>query len=344
MRLAIHSSPRSYSDRWIKYCVAKKIDHKIVNAYGSTIMDDLNDCDGFLWHWQHNEPEALLFASKLIAAVEEMGLTVFPDTNTCWHYDDKVAQKYLLESIDAPLAPVWVFYDKSSALDWARSAEFPKVWKLRRGAGSSQVKLMRSLEDATKFINRAFGRGWVPVERATSDVAIRFKNTGSLRGAIDLIKRAPKGFLRLAWRRKLVAPERGYFYAQEFVPENKFDTRVTIIGDRAFGFRRMVRPDDFRASGSGRIDYDSSVVDQECVRIAFQVAQHLRTQSLAFDFVHTPDGTPLIVEISYAYLPGAIHSCSGHWDPDLNWVDGAIWPEDAMIDDLIALIQVNSGQ
>ncbi|MCB2211333.1 hypothetical protein KQI52_04400 [bacterium] len=344
MKLAIHNSPRSYSDRWIRWCCDHTVDFKIVDAYSISILADLHDCDGFLWHWQHNEAEPLLFATRLIKAVEEMGLLVFPDTATCWHYDDKVAQKYLLEAVDAPLAPVWVFYDKQAALRWVAEASWPKVWKLRRGAGSSQVKLIRSRAEAEKVIRRAFGRGWVPVERATSDVAIRFRGAGGLRGKIDLIKRAPRGLLKLAKRRKLVAPERGYFYAQEFIPRNEFDTRITVIGDRIFGFRRFVRPGDFRASGSGRIDYDASAVDLECVKIARDVAKRLRTQSCAFDFVHTPDGDPLIVEISYAYLASAIHNCAGHWNSELEWVEGPVWPEDAMIEDLVAAIERKTGR
>lgn len=31
------------------------------------------------------------------------------------------------------------------------------------------------------------------------------------------------------------------------------DTRVTVIGHCAFGYRRYNRPGDFRASGSGRL-------------------------------------------------------------------------------------------
>ena len=39
---------------------------------------------------------------------------------------------------------------------------------------------------------------------------------------------------------------RGYVYFQDFIPDNQFDTRVTVIGNRAFAFIRKVRPGDFR--------------------------------------------------------------------------------------------------
>ena len=68
---------------------------------------------------------------------------VFPNFNTAWHFDDKVGQKYLLEAIDAPLVPSYVFYSKEMALKWLEQTQFPKVFKLRGGAGSANVKLVQ---------------------------------------------------------------------------------------------------------------------------------------------------------------------------------------------------------
>ena len=39
-------------------------------------------------------------AKKLLAALEDAGKLVFPNHNTGWHFDDKVAQKYIFESLD----------------------------------------------------------------------------------------------------------------------------------------------------------------------------------------------------------------------------------------------------
>jgi hypothetical protein len=42
------------------------------------------------------------------------------------HFDDKIAQKYLLEAVEAPLAPSYVFFHKEDALGWISQATFPK--------------------------------------------------------------------------------------------------------------------------------------------------------------------------------------------------------------------------
>ncbi|MDZ7775701.1 MAG: hypothetical protein U5L09_08955 [Bacteroidales bacterium] len=93
-------------------------------------------------------------------SVQQSGKKAFPDFNTSWHFDDKVGQKYLLESIGAPIVPSYVFYSKKEALDWAHNTTFPKVFKLRGGAGSSNVKLIEKRKQAVKVINKAFGKGF----------------------------------------------------------------------------------------------------------------------------------------------------------------------------------------
>jgi hypothetical protein len=61
----------------------------------------------------------------------------------------------------------------------------------------------------------------------------------------------------------------------------------------------------------------------------------LGTQSLAFDFLRGSGGEYVIGEISYCYISGYIHECPGHWDEAMNWHEGHVWPEDAIIEDLL---------
>ena len=93
-----------------------------------------------------------------------------------------------------------------------------------------------------------------------------------------------------------------------------------MIGNRAFGFRRMVRPGDFRASGSGEIDYRMSKIPPAAVAKSFDISRKLSTQSLAFDFL--VDGEDLtIVEISYRFNVPLYYACEGYWDDSLQWYD-----------------------
>ena len=64
MRIGIHKRKGSFSENWIKYCEAHQIEYKIVNAYDSDIIQQLKDCDAFMWHHHHAIVSDLLFAKQ----------------------------------------------------------------------------------------------------------------------------------------------------------------------------------------------------------------------------------------------------------------------------------------
>src|SRR5690554_1574602 len=165
MKIAIHHRAGSFSDRWIAYCKKQKIPYKIVNAFDSNIIEQVRDCDVFMWHHHHAEFKDVLTAKRILFALEHASIRVFPDFKTAWHFDDKVAQKYLLEAICAPLVPSYIFYDKNEALEWAINTNYPKVFKLKGGAGAANVKLVKTEREVRKLINKAFGRGFAQFDR-----------------------------------------------------------------------------------------------------------------------------------------------------------------------------------
>lgn len=342
--LAIHHSPGSFSDRWLEVCEERGIDHCVVDCYSSDIISQLNGRTALLWHWSQMVPTDLLMARNVIESAQLLGLNVFPSAATCWHFDDKVAQKYLLEAAGAPLAPTTILYERQAALDWSQHASFPVVFKLRRGAGSSNVRLVRDKKDAERLIKRAFGRGFAPapgVLAAAGSRLERVRQKGHPRvpkgGIVVGTRRLSEDLRRVAGRHRATPAEQGYFYAQDFLPGNSFDTRVTVIGHRGFAFTRNVRKNDFRASGSGSIDYDQSRIDPRCLAIAFDVTRRIGSQSCAFDFAFDQAGCPLVLEISYCYQAKAVHDCGGYWDAQMGWHEGHIWPEDAILEDLLAV-------
>lgn len=158
--IGIHHRPGSYSERWLAKCQSEGIPHKVVDCLGSDVIQACRGLRGVLWHWPHHDPASLLVARQVVASLEMQGCRVFPGTASCWHYDDKVAQKYLLEAIDAPLIPTWVFTSAESCLSWIDQAKWPKVFKLRCGAGSRNVRLVRSQSEARVLCGQAFGRGF----------------------------------------------------------------------------------------------------------------------------------------------------------------------------------------
>lgn len=333
MTIGIQNIKGSFSDRWIAYCESKGIRYKLVNCYSNDIIEQLSDCEGLMWHFSQNSAKDFLFAKQLIFSLESSGKKVFPNLNTVWHFDDKLGQKYLLESIGAPLVPTWIFYEKDNALKWIEQTVFPKVFKLRSGAGSQNVILIKSRNHAIKIIRKAFGKG-IPVFDAFGSLKEEWRKYKlGKTNLFDIVE----GLVRL-----LIPPpyarakgrEKGYAYFQEFIPDNTFDIRIIVIGDKAFGIKRMVRKNDFRASGSGIIFYERQNFSDETVQLSFKMAERLNSQCVAFDFIY--EGNRIyVIEVSYGFIKEVYDPCVGYWDKQLNWHEGKFNPYGWMVEELI---------
>lgn len=332
--LAIHQSNAGFHPRWAAYCEAQGIPYKQVDCYANDLIVQLVGCQALLWHHSQGNPKDILAAKPILFALEQAGIPVFPDFRTNWHFDDKLGQKYLLEAIGAPLVPTYVFYDRKKALDWAAKTSFPKVWKLRGGAGSVNVQLVRNRAAAERRIRRAFGRGF-PLYDAWGSLRERWRKfRHGQAGAFEVFK----GLARLVHPPAyscIAGRERGYVYFQDFIPDNDSDTRVIVIAGKAFALKRMVRKGDFRASGSGDFRHDRAAFDERCIALAFDLSRRLGTQCLAYDFVFGKLGQPLVVEISYGFSPHGYDDCPGYWDEEMRWHEGKFDPYGWMIENLL---------
>lgn len=332
MKLAIHNTRESFSQRWMAYCDKKGIPYKVVDCYANNIVRQLDDCDVLLWHHQQGNPKDILFAKELLFALEQSGKKVFPDFRTNWHFDDKVGQKYLLEALGIEaFVPSWVFYSRTEALAWVKQASFPKVFKLRGGAGSQNVQLVKSRPQAARIVRRAFGRGFPLYDRWGSLKERWRKYRLGKAGILDVLK----GIVRLVLLppyAKIAGRERGYVYFQEYIPGNDSDTRIIVIDNKAFALKRMNRKDDFRASGSGDFRYAREEFDVRCVDLAFRLTEKLAAQCVAYDFVFDSRNDPRLVEISFGYAAKVYDPCEGYWDQNLEWHAGQFDPYGWMVD------------
>jgi glutathione synthase/RimK-type ligase-like ATP-grasp enzyme len=337
MKIAIHHSKGSFSQYWISYCEEKDIAYKIINCYDTDIIQQLTDCDALMWHYYHFSVKDTLFAKQLLNSLEMSGKIVYPDFRTNWHFDDKLGQKYLLESINAPLAPSYAFYSKESANQWADSALFPKVFKLRRGSSSRNVRLVRSRREAGQLIKKAFGKGFDQYN-AWAGLIERWRlyksGQGHLKEVFDGVGRLvyPIPYTRILGR------DRGYIYFQDFVPGNTHDIRINYVFNKCFGTRRGVRPGDFRASGSYIVDSDMSKIPEKALAIALKVASRLGLQTAAFDFVLRNE-EPVIVEVSYGFGYPKDQFELGYWDSDLTYHPGNFNPFGWIVDGVIETIR-----
>ncbi|KXX68572.1 hypothetical protein [Flammeovirga sp. SJP92] len=335
MKIAIHPRENSFSDSWTELCEEEGIDYTLVNCFDNNIISILKGYDVLLWHWHHTDSKAKLIADTLMYSVELMGLKVYPNYKTSLFFDDKIKQKYLFESIGVPSIVTNIFFDKQSSSNFLSKTSFPKVFKLKGGAGASNVRLINNISQAKEINNIMFDTGISLVSSHTSDAKAKFKKIKSFKDFIEKALRFPSVFLKKRKLNKSFNKEIGYTYFQDFLPNNTYDIRIIVISNIAFGIKRMNRKDDFRASGSGNIDYDISELDTSIVNKCFEIKNKLSLQSVAFDLLYNKDKVEF-VEMCHVWSRKAYYPCKGYWDSELKWHNNLDFkPENYILTELI---------
>ena len=289
----------------------------------------------FIMRFNQHDSDLQLARDILPVIEREHDVACYPNVATAWHYDDKVKQYHLLRSLGFPMAECWIFYDKRPAWEWIKKATYPVVFKLKGGAGSQNVLLVKNQRQAHRLVSRMFGKGIYP-ERFIENGSLRLKHFSLYRELHHIVGNLYR------WIKGLdTSPfwqiHKNYALFQKFLPGNNCDTRITVIGNRAFGFRRLVRKNDFRASGSGNIDYDVTKIDMRCVKTALDISKKMGFQSMAYDFLVNEKNEPEFCEVSYTYVSRAVYNCPGYWDTELNWHEDHCWPEHLHLIDALGL-------
>jgi glutathione synthase/RimK-type ligase-like ATP-grasp enzyme len=335
--LAIHIRKESFSDRWIEYCQSRKIDFIKVNIYDSGIISHLlkSNVKILLAHPTHDDYKTSLISKSILLAAEKAGIKVFPDTQSYWHFDDKLSEKYLFEALGIPHIPTNVFYSRDEALEWMLKATFPVVFKLRGGAGAQNVFLLRNKKEATYYINKMFSKGLNPQRSPLHDFKNKINNHNANRDWRAAFKRLPGTIRNIMSMNNEMHREKGYFMVQDFLPDNNYDIRSAIYGEKAFIFRRINRPGDFRASGSGVRNYEYHESFESLVDLTFKAARKIGTQAMSFDILFGRDKKPYINEISYTMPAQPIYENEGYWDSSLVFHPGPVWLEDIIIEHVL---------
>ena len=250
---------------------------------------------------------------------------VVPGCASLWHFDSKVAQSYLFAHSDIPSPETVASFDYDDARLCLDRAVFPIVAKQSHGASSANVRLIRDERRAQKWLDAVFFQ----------EMWDRHKVAHPNR--IARLATAPwhSWFWPKALERLVPSERHGVAYWQEFIPGNHADLRITVIGDRdAFGFWRRNRPGDFRASGSGLLDYETAI-PEGALRYCIALNRQFGFDSMAYDILFRGDEL-LVVEISYGYLDKAVFDAPGHFVLDnedcLAYREGHVMPQDLWVE------------
>ena len=134
MRVAIHKDSKAvvHSTSWVfpweEYCKENNVDYEIIDLLRCDVINELQRFDLLLWHFNQYNHVEMLEARSILYTAKKMGLKVFPDFDESWHFDDKVAEMYILQALGAPIPKSMVYYDEESVKNGIQSGQisFPR--------------------------------------------------------------------------------------------------------------------------------------------------------------------------------------------------------------------------
>ena len=179
-----------------------------------------------------------------------------------------------------------------------------------------------------------FGRG---VSAAPNILFKATSNSKSAKNWSTITKRMNRipDFISSYTMGKRLPREKDYCSFQEFIPNNGFDLKVYVIGDKISFLSRDVRKNDFRASGGGTIVYDKTRINDDILKSAFKFSDLLGFQCMGFDYVidkKTNEGK--IIEMCFGFNHEALLEMNGYWDRNLVWHNKPLNAPEEVLDKL----------
>ena len=326
----IFSHSTSWTPRFIEFCQLNGIPYEIVDCYNAEIISELHNYSALIWNYSNFVIADLMEARNILKIAENMGLVTFPYPEMNWHFDDKIAEMYAFQANEIPIPFSWVFYDEEDCLQWLKhKAKYPIIAKLRCGSGSNNVKMLHNEREAVNYARRMFTKGFNPTPSLAYKAYSKLQSSKNIEMVISRVKKIPE-FLNTRRHAKMMPMEKGYF--QEYIPNNGYDLKVVVVGDKMTFCARNIRKNDFRASGGGDCYYDRALLTENVISTAFSAAEKLRMDCVGFDFViDSNTGEGKIVEMCYGF-DYEVQMNLGAWvDHNHNWHEEAVCVPDEII-------------
>lgn len=329
----------SFSEKYLEIISRNKIPNIIINPNSYALFENVRSCSHLLFRHSQGDTDKILYESIYNIARNILGVKCSPNYETYWPYEDKVKEYYLLRNHGFPIIESNIFWNREDSESYLSNTKYPIIAKLPKGAGSSNVIKLNSISEGTKVIHQIFGKG------------VKSRGLKSNSNLFSPSKLGLRKYSRAVLKSNLINwgllkdktdyPEwqiqKDVIIFQKFLPGNDFDTRVTVIGDKAISYRRFVRTNDFRASGSGKFDVDHNKINLECIRIALDISKKLGFTTMAYDFIYDENKIPHINEISYCFVDWMVEKCPGYWDENLEWHPGRQWPQHYQLEDFLEM-------
>lgn len=332
--IGIDHKPGSFSDRWIFFLKKYGVDYEIINPIDTNFFKNIEYYAGVMFHIDHHDYLDFFYKKDLIYQIDHYSsCEVFPKYKDLFFFNNKILQKNFFEKNGIPTPETFISFSKTESLNWLNKAKFPKVFKLKCGASGNNISLVNNFKEAKKKIDRAFSRGF---DNLNYRAVIKDINLNKERNFFEKII---LNFLYYMYHFGILKSkvntffpkERNYVIFQNYI-NSKYDLRIIKMGKKIIGVKRLVRKDDFRASGSNIKVYNIKEINFEVIKIANKISKILDTECMAYDFV-IEDDKFYILEMSNGFVTGNFYEdCEGYFDEELKWNEEKIYPEKIILE------------
>jgi len=157
MKVAIQKQSGSYWKKWLHALEAAGAGASLVDLRTAGGFQSAIDSDGVMWHIDMR-PSIQSAANSILNTLEfSAEKAVFPNFASRWHFDNKLSQYYLFQKRGINTPKTSIFWQEEQALEWLSTNQaYPIVAKLKQGASSSCVFILRKEKHALSYIRRMF--------------------------------------------------------------------------------------------------------------------------------------------------------------------------------------------
>ena len=179
-------------------------------------------------------------------AIKRPDIILIPDENQLNSLDNKGYQELYKDLLGIENV-AGKYYGDIDEVSRENNLIFPFVLKQLKGALSSGVQLIKNEQELVNFRRQVKKKSLK--EKAAYGLNKRnsFKKDSNLSPVTHLLE---QNFEDVFSKRVPVV-------VQKFVPELECDYKVLVFGDKYFVVRRGIRENDFRASGSGKLQWET---------------------------------------------------------------------------------------
>jgi hypothetical protein len=259
--------------------------------------------NAIILHSSSQQSEYKAFIDDVLLYLEGAGNKLVPSLKTTRSHENKGFQELHKRLIGIPSLSA-TYFAKPKEVELER-IQFPAVFKSLAGFGSGGVQLVKSAEE--------FQTAAIPKPRYSwTDLLRHWKQS------------LAHGVRKHLLKRKDLRPYGDYYdpiqrgVIQQLIPNLECDFKVLTFQNRIFIARRGVRPNDFRASGSGRITWGP--LPDGLIAFASDTLQSFNEPYMSFDVAYDGSNFHLIEFQGVHFGPRFLFEAPTHFQRvDGNW-------------------------